>query len=187
METQLPNAALSKVPTLLVAMSVVACFTAALVSLALSFSIVPRQVMPWTGLFLVYEWTFTIFFLLFGGYLYIISQWGKYAAHQSSSFLSHPESPEYDSGKGIILLQENYKVELFSNLLLQIIRAMLVFDLLLGHVRQLSSCDATCYYGLGMASLALAIPLLPCLFGITALFLRYCIISSPLLLLISLH
>ncbi|KAH6802397.1 plant glycogenin-like starch initiation protein 6 [Perilla frutescens var. frutescens] len=138
---QLPNAALSKVPTFLVAMSVVVCFAAALVSLALSFSIVPRQVMPWTGFLLVYEWTFTIFFLLFGGYLYIIHRWGKYVAHQSSSFISHPESSDYDSRKG--------------------------------HVRRLSSCDvSTCFYGLGMASLALAIPLLPCLFGITALFLR---------------
>lgn len=55
-----------------------------------------------------------------------------------------------------------------------------MFGLLLGHVRQLSSCDAsTCYYGLVMASLALAIPLLPSLFGITALFLRYFIVSSP--------
>lgn len=114
METQLPNAALSKVPTLLVAMSVVACFTAALVSLALSFSIVPRQVMPWTGLFLVYEWTFTIFFLLFGGYLYVIGQWGKYVAHQSSSFLSHPESPEYDSGKGIYYFRKIMKLSFFA-------------------------------------------------------------------------
>ncbi|XP_042049732.1 inositol phosphorylceramide glucuronosyltransferase 1-like isoform X1 [Salvia splendens] len=137
---QFPNAALGKLPTFLGAISVVVCFMATLVSLALSFSIVPRQVMPWTGLLLVYEWTFTVFFLLFGSYLYIIHQWGIYVAHQSS-FLSHPESSEYDSGKG--------------------------------HVRQLSPCNvATWYYGLGMASFALAIPLLPCFLGITALFLR---------------
>ncbi|KAG6434229.1 hypothetical protein SASPL_105852 [Salvia splendens] len=137
---QIPNAALGKIPTFLGAISVVVCFMAALVSLALSFSIVPQQVMPWTGLLLVYEWTFTIFFLLFGSYLYMIRQWGKHVARQSS-FLSHPESSDYDSGKG--------------------------------HVRQLSSCDvSTWYYGLGMASLALAIPLLPCFLGITALFMR---------------
>ncbi|KAG4914037.1 hypothetical protein JHK86_054470 [Glycine max] len=41
------------------------------------------------------------------------------------------------------------------------------------HQRQISSCDvATWYYGLGMALLAIAAPSLPCLFGITALFLR---------------
>ncbi|KAI8032548.1 Inositol phosphorylceramide glucuronosyltransferase 1 [Camellia lanceoleosa] len=42
-----------------------------------------------------------------------------------------------------------------------------------GHQRQVSSCDiATCYYGLGMAFLAVATPSLPCFLGITALFLR---------------
>ncbi|KAL8551945.1 hypothetical protein ACS0TY_000842 [Phlomoides rotata] len=138
---QLPSAALSKVPCFLGAISVVVCFLAALVSLALSFSIVPRQVMPWTGFLLVYEWTFTIFFVLFGSYLHMISLWGKNAGHHSASSLSNPESSDYNSGKG--------------------------------HVRQLSSCDvAACYYGLGMAFLALAVPLLPCLLGITALFLR---------------
>ncbi|KAL0317172.1 UNVERIFIED_CONTAM: Inositol phosphorylceramide glucuronosyltransferase 1, partial [Sesamum angustifolium] len=80
---QLPNAA-NKVPVFLGAMSVVVCIMAALFSLALSFSIVPRQVMPWTG-----------------------------------------------------------------------------------HLREMSSCDvAACYYGLGMASLALAVLIL----GVTALF-----------------
>lgn len=58
---------------------------------------------------------------------------------------------------------------------------LLMFGLLLGHVRQLSSCNvAACYYGLGMASLALAVPLLPCLLGVTALFLRYSITLAPL-------
>lgn len=39
--------------------------------------------------------------------------------------------------------------------------------------RQASYCDlATWYYGLGMAFLAVAAPSLPCLFGITALFMR---------------
>ena len=43
-----------------------------------------------------------------------------------------------------------------------------------GHQRQLSSCDvAACYYGLGAALLAIAVPALPFILGITALFLRY--------------
>lgn len=43
-----------------------------------------------------------------------------------------------------------------------------------GHQRQALSSDfATWYYGLGMAFLAVAASSLPCLFGITALFLRY--------------
>ncbi|GER26821.1 glycogenin-1 [Striga asiatica] len=139
---QVPNAAQSKVPAFVGAISPFVCFMAALISLALSFSLVPRQVMPWTGLLLVYEWTFSIFFLLFGSYLHVIRQWGKRVAyHQSASFSSNTETLDYDSGKG--------------------------------HLRQVSSCDvAACYYGLGLASLALAVPLLPCLFGITALFLR---------------
>ncbi|KAM2895614.1 hypothetical protein FF1_010699 [Malus domestica] len=131
----------SKVPVYLGGISIVVCFMAALVALALSLAIVPRQVMPWTGLLLMYEWTFTIFFVLFGGYLHLIYQWGKTTAVQAETSPSAPESVDYDSGKG--------------------------------HQRQASLCDnATLYYGLGMAFLAVAAPSLPCLFGITALFLR---------------
>uniref|UniRef100_A0A5B7AY19 Hexosyltransferase n=1 Tax=Davidia involucrata TaxID=16924 RepID=A0A5B7AY19_DAVIN len=138
---QLSNGAQSKVPAILGGISVFVCFMAAVVSLAISFSIVPRQVMPWTGLLLMYEWTFTIFSLVFGSYLHLIYQWGKMMANQAGSFSSRPETSDYDSGKG--------------------------------HQRQLSSCDvATWYYGLGMAFLAVAAPSLPCVFGITALFLR---------------
>ena len=43
----------------------------------------------------------------------------------------------------------------------------------IGHQRQVSLCDsASLHYGLGMAFLAVAAPSLPCLFGVTALFLR---------------
>ncbi|KAJ1409367.1 Nucleotide-diphospho-sugar transferase [Sesbania bispinosa] len=100
-----------------------------------------RQVTPWTGLLLMYEWTFTIFFILFGGYLNLIYHWGKIMASRAPSSLSHPGSSDDDSGKG--------------------------------HQRQIPSCDAaTWFYGLGMAFLAIVAPSLPCLFGITALFLR---------------
>ncbi|KAE8009983.1 hypothetical protein FH972_006383 [Carpinus fangiana] len=130
-----------KVPTYLGGISVVVCFMAAAVSLALALAIVPRQVTPWTGLLLMYEWTFTLFILLFGGYLYLTYQWGKTTATQAGSGSSNPESFDYDSGKG--------------------------------HQRQGLSCNvARWYYGLGMAFLAIAAPSLPCLFGVTALFLR---------------
>ncbi|KAF8392200.1 hypothetical protein HHK36_022542 [Tetracentron sinense] len=130
----------SKVPAYLGGVSICVCFIAALVSLALALAVVPRQVMPWTGLLLMYEWTFTLFCLIFGGYLHLTYQWGKMTT-QAGSLSSHPESFNYDSGKG--------------------------------HQRQVSTCDAaTWYYGLGMAFLAVAAPSLPCLFGITALFLR---------------
>ncbi|CAL5343038.1 unnamed protein product [Camellia sinensis] len=138
---QFSNGAQSKVPAFLGGLSVSVCLVAALVSLALALMIVPRQVMPWTGLLLMYEWTFTIFFLLFGSYLYLIYQWGKMKANQVGSFSSRPGSIDCDSGKG--------------------------------HQLQVSSYDvAICYYGLGMAFLAIAAPSLPCFLGITALFPR---------------
>uniref|UniRef100_A0A2P2LMW7 Hexosyltransferase n=1 Tax=Rhizophora mucronata TaxID=61149 RepID=A0A2P2LMW7_RHIMU len=131
----------SKVPPYMGGVSICACFMAALVSLAFGLAIVPRQVMPWTGLLLMYEWTFTMFFLLFGGFLHFTYLWGRMAATQAVSVLSHPESFDDDSGKG--------------------------------HQRLGSSCHFfACYYWLGMAFLALIAPLLPCIFGITALFTR---------------
>ena len=51
--------------------------------------------MPWTGLVLVYEWTFTIFFLLFGCFLLLVHQHGKkLSVHTDSSSLD-------DSRKGM--------------------------------------------------------------------------------------
>ncbi|XAR53579.1 Glucuronosyltransferase [Bertholletia excelsa] len=128
----------TQVPAFLGGLSVFVCFMAAVVSLAFAVYIIPRQVMPWTGLLLMYEWTFTIFFILFGCYLHLIYMWGK---SQGGSFTSRPNSSDYESGKG--------------------------------HQRHASSCDAAaCYYGLGMAFLAVAAPSLPCFLGITALFVR---------------
>ncbi|XP_057961461.1 inositol phosphorylceramide glucuronosyltransferase 1 isoform X2 [Malania oleifera] len=138
---QLSNGAQYKVPAYLGGVSVFVCFMAAIVSLVLALAIVPRQVMPWTGLLLMYEWTFTLFVLLFGGYLYMIYHWGKIIATQAGSFSAQAESSDYDSGKG--------------------------------HQRQVSSCDvASGFYWMGMALLAVAAPSLPCLFGVTALFMR---------------
>ncbi|XP_004302108.1 PREDICTED: inositol phosphorylceramide glucuronosyltransferase 1 [Fragaria vesca subsp. vesca] len=130
----------TKVPCYLGGMSIVACFMAAMVALVVGLAVVPRQVMPWTGLLLMYEWTFTIFFLLFGGYIHLVYQWGRTTAVQAT-FSSGSESVDDDSGKR--------------------------------HQRQVSLCDsASLHYGLGMAFLAVAAPSLPCLFGVTALFLR---------------
>lgn len=97
---QYSNGAHSKVPVFLGWMSVCFCFMATLVSLALALSIVPRQVMPWTGLLLMYEWTFTIFFVLFGGYLHLINIWGNTVANQAGSISSRLGDFDYDSGKG---------------------------------------------------------------------------------------
>lgn len=82
-------------PAFLGGVSVFFCFIAAMVALGIGFSVIPRQVKPWTGLLLMYEWTFTIFFLLFGGYLHLIYKWGKMVATQGAS-----SRPDYDSEKG---------------------------------------------------------------------------------------
>ncbi|KAF2541143.1 hypothetical protein F2Q68_00033216 [Brassica cretica] len=97
---QLHTGAHSKVPQYLGAVSVVVCFMAVLTSIGVSFMIVPRQIMPWTGLILIYEWTFTIFFLLYGGFLLLVYQYGKKVAVQTGSPSLQTESSLDDSGKG---------------------------------------------------------------------------------------
>ncbi|XP_020966816.1 inositol phosphorylceramide glucuronosyltransferase 1 isoform X3 [Arachis ipaensis] len=89
-----------KVPAYLGGVSVCVCFMATVVSLGLAFLLVPRQVTPWTGLLLMYEWTFTIFIILFGGYLHLISNWGKTMASRLPSSSSHAEVSDGDLGKG---------------------------------------------------------------------------------------
>ncbi|GMG99582.1 hypothetical protein Nepgr_001422 [Nepenthes gracilis] len=89
-----------QVPVILGGMSVAVCFMAAMIALGLALLIVPHQVMPWTGMLLLYEWTFTIYFVLFGGYLHMIYQWGRRRATQPGFTPTVPESLDYDSGKG---------------------------------------------------------------------------------------
>ncbi|KAB1202914.1 putative glucuronosyltransferase PGSIP6 [Morella rubra] len=97
---QFSNGTHSQVPIFLGGISVVVCFMAAVVSLAFALAIVPRQVLPWTGLLLMYEWIITLFILFFGGYLHLIYLWGKTTATQAGSLSSNPEAFDYDSGKG---------------------------------------------------------------------------------------
>ncbi|KNA09481.1 hypothetical protein SOVF_153220 [Spinacia oleracea] len=77
------------------------CLLTVVISLGLALLIVPLQVLPWTRLLLMYEWTFTIFFLLFGGYLQHVYQRQKVKSSQAGSYSSDPESLDYDSGKGL--------------------------------------------------------------------------------------
>ncbi|KAK1260842.1 putative glucuronosyltransferase PGSIP6 [Acorus gramineus] len=144
----------AKLPAYLGGISVLFCFMAAAISFGLAFIVVPRQVMPWTGLLLVYEWTFTLFFIIFGSYLHLIYQWGKTTENQSIALSSSTESSDYDSGKG--------------------------------HQRQASNCDmALWFYGMGMALLAIAVPSLPILLGVTALFAKLGLMVGAGLLLAS--
>jgi len=91
----------NKVPAYLGITSVCVCLLAAVVSLGLAFLIVPRQVAPWTGFLLMYEWIFIIFIVLFGSYLNLIYHWGKIMASHTPSSLTHLKSCDEDSGKGI--------------------------------------------------------------------------------------
>ncbi|XP_010413938.1 PREDICTED: inositol phosphorylceramide glucuronosyltransferase 1-like [Camelina sativa] len=151
---QLHTGSHSKVPQYLRAVSVAVCFVAALTSIGVSFMFVPRQIMPWTGLILIYEWTFTIFFLFYGSFLLLVYQYGKNIAVQTGSFSSQTESSLDDSGKG--------------------------------HQRGDASFDfTTCYYGLGMAFLAVAAISLPYILGVTALFLRLGLMIAVAMVLVS--
>lgn len=91
-----------KVPVYLGGMSIVVCFMVAALALGLALAIVPRQVMPWTGLLLLYEWTFTIYYLLYGGFLYLIYLWGSTIPLPAGSLDSDAGSPDSYSGKGLL-------------------------------------------------------------------------------------
>lgn len=97
---QFLNGANSKVPAYLGPTSVFFCFTAGLLSLALAFIIIPRQVTPWTGLLLMYEWTSLTFFVVFASYLRLVYNWGRFAANQTGRVFNQMDSSNYDSGKG---------------------------------------------------------------------------------------
>ncbi|KAL6651043.1 hypothetical protein ACP70R_009968 [Stipagrostis hirtigluma subsp. patula] len=87
-----------KLPSYFGAISVLVCFMSAGVSLAFAFAIIPRQVMPWTGLLLMFEWTFVAFFLLFGSYLRFVYRWGSVNANHVGS--NHIDSSDNHSGTG---------------------------------------------------------------------------------------
>jgi len=74
-----------KLPSYFGAIAVLVCFMSVGVSLAFAFTIIPRQIMPWTGLLLMVEWTFVAFFLLFGSYLRFVYRWGSISANYSDS------------------------------------------------------------------------------------------------------
>lgn len=99
---QFANGIHSKFPAYLGGISVFVCFVTASVSLALAFAVTPRQVMPWTGLLLMYEWTFASLFILFGMFLHLVYEWGKATTNQAGVFFAHVDSSDYNSGKGLL-------------------------------------------------------------------------------------
>ncbi|OAY67195.1 Inositol phosphorylceramide glucuronosyltransferase 1 [Ananas comosus] len=95
---QFSNGMHSKLPPYLGAISILICFTAVAISFGLAFIVIPRQVMPWTGLLLMYEWIFVTFFLMFESYLHVVCYWGNATASQLG--YGNPDSSEYHTGKG---------------------------------------------------------------------------------------
>ncbi|GLJ31925.1 hypothetical protein SUGI_0642580 [Cryptomeria japonica] len=92
----MPN--FNRLPSYLGVMSIFVCFLSMAVSIGFAAILVPRQVMPWTGLSLLYEWSFFFFVVIFGKYLDIVNAWGR--SSSSSTFGGGSDSSQYDSGKG---------------------------------------------------------------------------------------
>lgn len=131
------SSSVAKVPACLASLSVAVCFLCAGIAFGVAIFLIPRQVMPLTGLLLLYEWTFFGFALLYGWFLEAMCMWGRsFGSSTATSASSHT-----DSGKGL--------------------------------TRHSSSLDSqTVLYCVGMACLAVFVPCLPFLFGVTALFSR---------------
>ncbi|EES11117.1 hypothetical protein BDA96_06G164200 [Sorghum bicolor] len=87
-----------KLPSYFGVIAVLVCFMSAGFSLAFAFIIIPRQVMPWTGLLLMLEWTFVAFFLLFGSYLRFVYRWGSISANHVG--FSNSDASENHMGPG---------------------------------------------------------------------------------------
>jgi hypothetical protein len=135
------------------------------VSLAFAFTIIPRQIMPWTGLLLMVEWTFVAFFLLFGSYLRFVYRWGSISANHVG--YSNSDSSENRAGTGMLNYITSYKVSSFS---LRNFRYLTAWSFA-GHQRNMSDCDVeVTFYWAGMAVIAIATVFSPTILGITALF-----------------
>lgn len=168
--SQFSNSTQLKLPSFLGSISIIVCFGTCILSLGLGLLIVPRQVMPWTGLLLLYEWTFSLFFVMFGSYLYIICELGKESCSSGVAF--SVRSDYSDRLKG---MHVSYLTLSAMDLLLFLPFGLFPINLSCdsGNLPQPSSFDkSAAFYWIGMALLAIVVPSLPCLFGISALFLR---------------
>eukprot|EP00271_Cylindrocystis_brebissonii_P019979 TRINITY_DN639_c0_g3_i1.p1 TRINITY_DN639_c0_g3~~TRINITY_DN639_c0_g3_i1.p1 ORF type:complete len:572 (-),score=88.70 TRINITY_DN639_c0_g3_i1:620-2335(-) len=69
------------IPKLVEILSILACFAILLASVFIAaVRLVPKQIRPWTGLLLSYEWTFTLFLTLFSQYLIFLGRVGRWQA-----------------------------------------------------------------------------------------------------------
>ncbi|XP_024540904.1 inositol phosphorylceramide glucuronosyltransferase 1 [Selaginella moellendorffii] len=93
--------------------SIVVCFVLALLSAGAAFHLIPRQVMPWTGMLLLYEWTIFLFSLSFGTFLGLLYDWGKstsssssppYKGHSKQASIWDMETTSYGFGMAALTL-----------------------------------------------------------------------------------
>lgn len=98
----------NNIPEYLRGLSVGACVLMAGISFGVAVFLVPRQVMPLTGLLLLYEWTFFLFGLMFGRYLGAMAAWGRMS---SAASVSASASLQYDSAKGNLKQQNSWDCE----------------------------------------------------------------------------
>ena len=162
---QISNGPHLKLPSYFGAIAVLICFMSAGVSLAFAFTIIPRQIMPWTGLLLMFEWTFVAFFLLFGSYLRFVYRWGSISATHVG--YSNSDSSENHMGTGMLYYITSCKVSSFFSRNFRYLTAWSFA----GHQRNISDFDMEAtFYWTGMAVIAVITVFSPTILGITALF-----------------
>jgi len=129
-----------RVPKHLGIISILVCFLTVFLSLGAAALLVPRQVMPWTGMVLTYEWVIFMFTLLFGKFLDVVYAYGRSTASSVSSS-AVDTTLQYSASKG--------------------------------HSRNTISWDMeTITYGALMVILAISIPAVPCVMGVSAILAR---------------
>ncbi|KAJ7195395.1 hypothetical protein O6H91_Y511100 [Diphasiastrum complanatum] len=92
-----------QVPAYMGALSICACFFIALLSFGIAMFLIPRQVLPWTGLLLVYEWTFFLFTIIYSKFLEAMFAWGRKLAGAVPLSTSDP-SRQYSFSKAMSFL-----------------------------------------------------------------------------------
>lgn len=133
-----------RLPAHLGPLSAAVAFGVALVSFGVAMALVPKQVGPWTGLLLVFEWTFFLFGALFGRYLVGLRAWGRASAVLSGA-------PSEGAQEGGAKLTRNLSLK--------------------GSGRAAFAWDAdTVFYFTTLGLLAAAVPALPYAVGVTSLF-----------------
>eukprot|EP00249_Psilotum_nudum_P016008 c25608_g1_i1 orf=314-2041(-) len=101
-----------RLPPYIGSLSVLACFCATGVAVSTGFILIPRQVMPWTGMLLLYEWTFFLFAVMYRKYLDAMYSLGRRLAAAAFPDVSG-SNIQYDSTKGNLKQPSRWDAETF--------------------------------------------------------------------------